>query len=49
MLTFQIFKLVYAAGQNELQLLSRLLLLLLLLLLSLLLLFEAGLFLWFLG
>ena len=45
MLTFQIFKLVYAAGQNELQLLSRLLLLLLLLLL----LFEAGLFLWFLG
>ena len=42
MLTFQIFKLVYAAGQNELQLLSRLLLLLLLL-------FEAGLFLWFLG
>ena len=44
MLTFQIFKLVYAAGQNELQLLSRLLLLLLLLLL-----FEAGLFLWFLG
>ena len=44
MLTFQIFELVSAAGQNELQLLSRLLLLLLLLLLL-----EAGLFLWFLG